>query len=424
MPSAPADRLDRVIPDDVRQLCASLRERGHDAWIVGGSVRDVLMGRAPSDWDLATTALPADVRRTFRRTIPTGIAHGTISVMMGAARYEVTTLRGEGAYTDGRHPDAVTFGASIEEDLGRRDFTVNAIAFHPLDRAIVDPFHGVEDIAARVIRAVRDPMERFAEDGLRVLRAARFVASLEFELHPETERAIRPNLATFARVSPERVHDEWMKALGARAPSRAFRVMARTGMLEVSAPLVAGLAPEALERVMRRVDRAPREDAAARLAALVFDHRGARGDVDAWLRGLRFSNREREDTAAVLRAGDAPASVRDVRAARRFVREVGREDARRVVRALGAMAEGDEERAAAEALAALVAGVLEANDPVELKALAITGADVIRVSGRGPGRYVGVVLERLLEAVMDDPARNERAWLEARAREWTSEERA
>ncbi len=409
----------------MRDLCRILHEAGHGAWVVGGCVRDVLMGRTASDWDVASTALPADVQRLFRRTVPTGIDHGTVTVLLGGDKYEVTTLRGEAGYADGRRPDVVTFGASIDEDLGRRDFTVNAIAYHPIDDALVDPWKGLVDLERRTIRAVRDPMERFAEDGLRVLRAARFVASLGFELDPDTERAIRPNLATFAKVSPERVRDEWVKAFRASAPSRAFRIMRRTGMLEVIAPLLHDLPDEVFERAMIRLDATPSEPMPGRLSALAWERRDELPVVDAWLRALRFSNRERGATLLALRHAEAPASgtAADVR---RFLRSVGASEAFWVLAVLEAdaatAAPAAEARARVQVLRERCAAVLDAGDALDLKALAVTGADLMQVSGRGPGRWLGVVLERLLDEVLEEPARNERAHLLARARELASSE--
>lgn len=410
----------------MRELCTILSERGHGAWVVGGCVRDVLMGRAASDWDVATTALPPEIQRAFRRTIPTGIDHGTVTVLLGGDKYEVTTLRGESGYADGRRPDAVTFGASIQEDLGRRDFTVNAIAYNPREDVLVDPWHGAADLERRLIRAVRDPMERFAEDGLRVLRAARFVATLGFELDADTEAAIRPNLATFEKVSPERVREEWLKAFRAVAPSRAFRIMRRTGMLAVHAALVDALDGARFERAMDRLDRASRELVPARLAALAWDARGDLGAVDAWLRALRFSNREREATLLVLHHAEAPSRALDAVGARRFLRAVGPNEAFWLLETLEAIAlgEGDEGSGlwALRDLRTRAAQVLEASDPIDLKALAITGADVMRVSGRGAGRYVGAVLERLLDEVLEDPRRNVAQELLSRARELSAEE--
>jgi tRNA nucleotidyltransferase (CCA-adding enzyme) len=423
--SVPTTLLRRALPKGVRDLCAILHDRGHGAWAVGGCVRDVLMGRTASDWDVATTALPAEVQRIFRRTIPTGIDHGTVTVLLGGEKYEVTTLRGEAGYADGRRPDAVYFVGAIDEDLGRRDFTVNAIAYHPIDDTIVDPWHGLVDLERRTIRAVRDPMERFAEDGLRVLRAARFVATLGFDLDPATEAAIRPNLATFSQVSAERVRDEWVKALRAARPSRAFRIMRRTGMLEVAAPLVASLDEPTFERTMARVDGAPDEPVFARLAALVWDRRERRDELDAWLRSFRWSNREREAALLALRHAEAEARA-DLPSTRRFLREVGAGDAFWVLSVLEAdsATRDAEAEGRVRALRERCASILDRGDPLDLKALRVTGADVMSASGRGPGRYVGAVLERLLDEVLDDPARNDRERLLARARDLATGEGA
>ncbi|MBN8616136.1 MAG: CCA tRNA nucleotidyltransferase [Deltaproteobacteria bacterium] len=412
------ESLARALPDGVRELCATLRERGHEAWVVGGCVRDVLMGREASDWDVATTAWPKDVQKIFRRTIPTGLDHGTITVLLRGDKYEVTTLRGESGYADGRRPDVVTFGASIDEDLGRRDFTVNAIAYDPARDVIVDPWKGEDDLERRVIRAVRDPRERFAEDGLRVLRAARFVASLGFELDADTEAAIRPNLPTFAKVSPERVREEWMKAFRAQQPSRAFRVMRRTGMLAIHAPLIEGQDEACFERAMRRLDACPREPA-ARVASLVWEERSRTKEIDAWLRALKFSNHERESVLLVLAHADAPRRALDLASTRRLLRAVGTSDIGWVLATLAAdvSVQGtDEARSTFDAFEARVSSVIDARDPIDLKALAITGADVMRVAERGPGRYVGEVLERLLDEVIEDPTRNDAASLLARAK--------
>ena len=225
-----------AVPDDVRHLCARLQEHGKRGWIVGGCVRDLLLGKVVSDWDLATDARPEEVQRIFPKVIPTGIQHGTVTVVLHRRHYEVTTLRGEGSYSDGRRPDAVAFVDDIAADLARRDFTVNAIAIDPHDGHVIDPFEGQKDLERRILRAVGNPVERFTEDGLRVLRAARFVATLEMELDPDTERAISPTLDTFRKVSQERVRDEWVKTMKARKPSRAFMVMRATGILGVTCP--------------------------------------------------------------------------------------------------------------------------------------------------------------------------------------------
>src|SRR5688572_18520956 len=188
-------RLRAAIPDEVRELSQRLKDGGFRSWVVGGCVRDELLAElrgvptsARNDWDIATDARPEDVTRLFRRVIPTGLQHGTVTVLAPNGQYEVTTLRGETTYTDGRRPDAVFFVDDIVDDLARRDFTINAIAYDPLEDRLIDPFDGIGDLTRRRLRAVGDAAERFAEDGLRVLRAARFVATLEVEIEPATAR--------------------------------------------------------------------------------------------------------------------------------------------------------------------------------------------------------------------------------------------
>ncbi|MBK9265284.1 MAG: hypothetical protein IPM54_36560 [Polyangiaceae bacterium] len=229
------------VPEDVLGICRRLREHGRRGWIVGGCVRDLLRGQPAKDWDVATDARPDEVMRIFHKVIPTGLQHGTVTVVLRHVHYEVTTLRGEGAYSDGRRPDKVEFVEDIVADLARRDFTINAIALDPVDGHLIDPFDGRADLAARVVRAVGDPRERFSEDGLRILRGARFAATLECTIESDTERAMSEERShqTFRRVSAERVRDEWLKAMRARRPSVAFNIMRRTGIIGITCPELA-----------------------------------------------------------------------------------------------------------------------------------------------------------------------------------------
>lgn len=391
---------DDAIPAPVRELCRVLEGKGHRAWVVGGCVRDLLMGREVNDWDLATSALPNEVKRAFRRTIPTGIAHGTMTVLYEGEAYEVTTLRGEGAYSDGRRPDSVEFVREIEEDLARRDFTVNAIAFDPLTDEIVDPWGGLKDLEAGVIRAVRDPVERFGEDGLRVLRAARFSATLGFELEAATEAAIPGSLETFRKVSPERVHEEWKKTLSTGRPSPAFEVMRRTGILAITAPPLAALDDDAFARTMTRIDRAP-PDVELRMAALLLDvDPGAplADWADELLRSLRASNQERKRTVHLLACLPVPSSesLTDP-ALRRWLSAVGRDavfDALAIARADGMNTRELRHRIEAE---------LERHLPLATRELPVSGNDVMQALGSSPGRAIGDILSWLLERVLEDP---------------------
>lgn len=414
MTSIPTER----IPRPVLELAATLAERGERAWIVGGCLRDTLLGRAVSDWDLATTAKPERVVQIFPRTIPTGIAHGTVTVMHRGVGYEVTTLRGEGAYTDGRHPDSVFFVDDITRDLERRDFTVNAIALDLETMAVVDPFEGRKDLADRVIRAVRDPMLRFSEDGLRVLRAARFSASLEFRIDDATLDAIRPTLTVLAKVSRERVRDEWMKTMKAREPSRAFRVMRETGILEVVGKPLAEADASAFDAAMQSMDRAKGAIVrhAALLSCLGFGEASSRV-AERLLTELRYSNDERKSTSELLRFGaPAPRAGLDRVSVRRVLRSVGRA---RMDDWL-AFLEATRESADVDAWRASVREEMDAGMVFDAKELAIRGDAIAPLVG-GPGPRIKGVLESLMTYVEEDPSRNRAELLIERARTFASE---
>ncbi|HKQ70599.1 MAG TPA: HD domain-containing protein [Polyangiaceae bacterium] len=435
-------RIDR----DAIGICTRLSEAGHRGWIVGGCVRDLLMGKAVSDWDVATDAKPDEVMRLFRRTIPTGIDHGTVTVMVQSVAYEVTTLRGETTYSDGRRPDAVVFVDDITADLARRDFTVNAIALDPLGPLLIDPWGGQSDLEARVLKAVGDPVERFSEDGLRVLRAARFAATLDCTIEPRTRAAIFPTLSTYRKVSAERVRDEWVKAMRARRPSVAFEIMRETGILSVTLP-------EMIESYGCEQNRhhtfdvwghsmacldACEGDPALRIAALLHDIGKPRtraksektGDFTFYnhemvgaemarpiLERLRFSNEERERIVSLVRNHLVCYSDEWTDAAvRKWIRRITRErieDLYALNRAdvLGKGRDVTAELEGIERLKARVASVLSAKDALSVRELAVDGKDVMRELGIPPSRRIGEVLEKLLEMVVEDPSKNEREGL-------------
>ena len=439
----PSRILRQQIARPVLEICQELRNAGERAWVVGGCVRDVLLGQAVNDWDVATSAHPSTVQQVFDRVIPTGIDHGTVTVLWKGGAYEVTTLRGEGAYSDGRRPDSVVFVGDIEEDLARRDFTVNAIAYDPVDGRVVDPFGGLEDMQRKLLRAVGAPKERFQEDGLRILRGARFVATLEFELEEATEAAFRGALDTFRRVSPERVREEWLKAMKAPMPSRAFEVMRRTGILEVTYP-------ELLEQVgcaqnrwhaydvwnhtMRVLDECE-GDPIERTAALLHDvakprtrarsektgdwtfyhHERVGADMaDRWLRAYKFANKERELIVGLVRHHLICYSDDWTDAAvRRFMKRVGHDRIDPLLRlgradALGKGRDVPDELAGLADLRRRIDQELERGSALTTRDLAIDGNDVIALlEGRG-GPLVGQILRELVERVIDDPSLNAR----------------
>ena len=435
----------KTVPTDVMAVLRTLRGASRQAWLAGGAVRDILCGVAAQDFDVATDALPEQVVRLFPRVIPTGMQHGTVTVLSGEHKVEVTTFRGEGRYLDGRRPSSVTFLADIEGDLARRDFTVNAIAWDPIAGVVRDPFSGVEDLRQRRLRAVGDPLARFSEDGLRPLRAVRFASTLRLALDRPAWLAIPQALDVFARVAMERVRDELIKLLVRGAPpSRGLRLLLRSGLL-------ARIVPELLESVnfaqnrhhrwdvwrhtLRCVDAAP-PDLVVRLAALLhdvakprsaapkegapgentfYDHEklGARLATDI-LQRLKFPRRETERVALLVAEHNwhylpewNDATVR------RVLARIGPEELpalwmlrRADLNARGRLVEeGLANQAAAEAR---FQREIDRASALKVTDLAIGGEDVMRELRIRPGRQVGEVLARLLERVLDDPDLNTR----------------
>jgi tRNA nucleotidyltransferase (CCA-adding enzyme) len=442
------------VPPDVVAVCRRLRAAGHQAHLVGGGVRDLLIGRAPADFDLATDAHPETVLELFGRAfaIPTGLKHGTVTVLTDATprrSVEVTTFRGEGEYFDGRRPSSVTYVDTLAEDLARRDFTMNAVAFDPLDGRFSDPFGGQADIARRLVRAVGDPLVRFREDGLRPLRAVRQATQLEFEIDPPTLAAIPATLEVFRKVSAERIRDELFKLLGARQPSRGFELMRATGLLaEVLPELLEGVGcaqnrfhkHDVFEHTLAVVD-ATRGDAVVRLGALLHDvgkprsrqpRKDAPGEysffkheylgeemADAICRRLKLANADRGRVTAMVRDHMFFYSPEwSDGTVRRFVRRVGGTEA---LEALFALREGDIEGRGFDEdpevelgeLRRRIGVVAAADAALRVTDLAVDGKDVMRVLGVAPGPEVGAILEKLLERVLDDPSLNERERLEA-----------
>ncbi len=434
-----------LVPEDVLGICRRLREKGKRGWIVGGCVRDLLRGGAAKDWDVCTDARPEEVVSSFRKVIPTGMQHGTVTVVLRGVHYEVTTLRGEGAYTDGRRPDKVEFVDDITADLARRDFTFNAMAIDPIDGHLIDPFGGRQDLEARVLRAVGDAAERFFEDGLRVLRAARFSATLECSIDPDTERAMGAprSLDTFRRVSAERVRDEWLKAMSAKRPSVAFEAMRRTQILAITCPeLVAtrgappGVDPadDVYHRALACLD-ACTPAPILRVAALLHDVGKSTANVEpldtprlgaemaeAILTRLKFSNVERARVTALIRHHriDYSSAWTDA-AVRRWIRRVTPELAPDLYELGFAVArstsDGSAEIRALEELRARVTKLLAAGAALTSRDLKLSGRDLMASLGLAPSRLIGETLERLLELVTDDPSLNEPEKLLAAARE-------
>ncbi len=376
------DSLD--VPPPVLEIAHRLEAGGFETWCVGGAVRDNLLGQPNVDFDLATAARPEEVQRLFRRTIPIGIEHGTVAVLDSkGVPHEVTTFRRD-VHTDGRHA-VVEFGVSLEDDLARRDFTINAIAYHPERGNWLDPFDGCSDIERGVIRAVGDPAARFREDYLRILRALRFSARFDAAIEPATWHAMQANVEGLRSLSAERVRAEWFRGLeSAQSRDTLARGWQAVGALPIWLPEVRLAAP---------VDRLPPDP--------VLITTFLSSDPPATLARLRCSRAEMERARAIasLRAASRPDPA-DPRAVRRFLS------------AAAARADDLVALAGDAALADAVERERAAGVPLAVADLAVSGHDLLAHGLSGPA--VGEALRRLLAEVLDDPARNERDYLLSR----------
>ncbi len=431
-------------PAEVVSIARRLEDAGFSTWTVGGAVRDALAGRAPGDWDLTTAARPGDVRRLFKRTVPVGLAHGTVGVVgRDGAMYEVTTFRRD-VETDGRHA-RVVFSDTVEEDLLRRDFTMNAVAWHPLTREVRDPHGGRQDLARGILRTVGEPSERFREDRLRVLRALRFAARFGLRIHEDTWVASRAVAADLPLLSAERIREELLKSMReVGRPSTALRLYEQSGALASLYPELRACVgvPDGEEDVwshlLRAMDAVPRHRPWMRLLALLHDAGKARvepgpdgsfpGHAGAGaaaardvLRRLKASNADTDRTVhLVAQHSDRPRSDAPAPEVRRWVRRVGPEHLTDLFRLLGADLRGRSrpDRAAMEELAALqrrTRRLLRERAPMDVGGLAIGGAE-LRALGIPPGPLYGEILRDLLEAVTDDPSLNRRDLLQERVR--------
>jgi len=428
-----------TIPVNAEKILRVLENQGFEAFIVGGCVRDSILGRRPDDWDITTSARPEQVKALFRRTVDTGVKHGTVTVLMDKESYEVTTYRIDGEYEDGRHPKEVAFTASLEEDLKRRDFTINAMAYHP-DRGLVDLFHGMDDIRAEIIRCVGNPLERFGEDALRILRAVRFSAQLGFSIEAETKTGIEELAPNLKLVSAERIQTELVKLLVSPHPDY-FLTAYETGITRQFLPefdacmetgqntphhcLSVGL--HTLQSLLNI-----RPDKVLRLTMLLHDigkpavkktdengrdhfkMHGPAGEkmASAILRRLKFDNDTISKVCRLIRwHDDRPAP--DMCSVRRAVNRIGEDifplylEVQRADMLAQSTYKREEKAARLEGVNECYRKILEEGQCVSLKSMAVKGRDLI-AAGYAPGPELGEILNRLLEHVLEHPEDNEK----------------
>ena len=371
------------IPDEVLKIAKKLEDAGFETWCVGGAIRDNLLGLENHDFDLTTSAKPADVQKVFKRTVPVGIEHGTVAVLDRANHpHEVTTFRKD-IQTDGRHA-VVEFGVSLMDDLARRDFTVNAIAYHPIGHEWRDPFQGEQDLAKKLIRSVGDPNWRFQEDYLRILRALRFSARFEFRIHARTLEAAKANAQGLAQLSAERVRDEWFKGIQtAKKLSKLAGLWRDVGAARIWLPELGDTT---------HIDKLPRDPVI--VTAYVAK------DPASLLTRLKCSNRDIERGRAIGKWRENYPDPRNAAALRKWLSETGEYADDLLI-------------GGPDSLAKAVAAIRAKHPPLSLKDLAVRGDDLI-ASGVRPGPDVGEMLARLLDEVLEDPARNTREYLLSR----------
>jgi tRNA nucleotidyltransferase (CCA-adding enzyme) len=438
-----------AIPDAVHDLLTTLWSQDHAAYVVGGSLRDTLLGRPPVDWDLATSALPEETQRLFERAVYEN-AFGTVAVESSdplVGPVEITTFRSDHDYADFRRPHRVEFSDSIELDLARRDVTVNALAWGAepgADPRLVDPHGGLTDLAARTLRAVGDPDARFREDALRMVRVIRLAATLGFAIEPTTLIAIAANAELVRHLSGERVAIELAKLLDSEQPSVGFRLLAATGLLDQLAPELAAQrgvpqnkvpGEDLWDHTLRAVDGAVREPSRIRMAALLHDiakpatmadgrfvghetlgAEQARTLLDRW----RWRTDERDRITHLIRHHMfGYQSKWSDAAVRRFIAKVGIDqidDLYRLRQADNIGSGREPDAGGLPELRARVAAELAAGVALDLHGLAVDGRDLMEEFGWQPGPVVGRTLERLLDRVIGDPALNTRERLLAVAR--------
>lgn len=426
-----------AIPSSAEKILRILEENGYEAYVVGGCVRDSILGRRPDDWDITTSASPEQVKGLFRKTVDTGLQHGTVTVLMDKEGFEVTTYRVDGDYEDGRHPKEVMFTSSLEEDLKRRDFTINAMAYHP-DRGLVDLFHGLEDMENQVIRCVGNPMERFQEDALRILRAVRFSAQLGFTIEENTREGIRSLAPNLKNVSAERIQVELVKLLVSPHPDY-LRTAYETGitkeflpefdtcmkteqntshhcynvgehtlhsLLNIRADKVLRLTMllhDMGKPVVKKTDEAGRDH---------FKMHGSKSEQMAKtiLRRLKFDNDTLNKVCRLVKWHDAR-PLPEMAAVRRAVNKIG-EDIFPLyleVQMADMMAQSTYRRQEKEerirGVKKCYEEIMEKKQCVSLKTLAVTGRDLI-AAGCRPGPELGDILDGMLEHVLEYPEEN------------------
>lgn len=437
--------------DGIESIAKTFNDNGFECFMVGGSVRDSLLGLDANDFDFATNARPRDVMRLFRRVAPTGIKHGTVTLLIGSNTFEVTTYRSDGTYADGRHPDSIEFSDSIEEDITRRDFTINGLAYNVLTQEVIDIVDGIEDLKRKIIRTIGKPHDRLNEDGLRSYRACRLASKLDFTIDKETLASIHDTLQVAKVVSIERIRDEFMKLLETKKPSVGIEYLRVTGLLDLFLPELSecfGVDQnkyhmyDVYYHCVYSCDGADTGDVIIRLAALLHDigkvptrREGGEGENIFYnhevvgarmtrriMKRMKFSNEDIERTVnLVYNHMFHYTDEWTDGAVRRFMRKVGVENINDIFALRKADRKGNGSREGLPApireLERRIEKVIEAENAITVRDLEIGGHEIMREFDVTPGPIIGKLLNELLEIVLDSPECNNRETLIEKARE-------
>lgn len=396
------------IPEAVSFILSQLNKHGYEAFAVGGCVRDTILGRVPGDWDITTSAKPLEVKEIFRHTVDTGLQHGTVTVLIDHEGYEVTTYRVDGEYADGRHPKQVSFTADLKEDLKRRDFTINAMAYHP-DLGIVDEFTGIEDLEQKIIRCVGNPMERFTEDALRILRAVRFSAQLDFEIEEGTRRALAEIAPNLKNVSCERIAVELNKTLTSAHPEKLM-IAHEAGMTEYMAKDFGeifdgrGNGTAAVSHNLRCM-AALEPKKYLRLAAFLSHMDDAY--VKLILKQLKLDNDTIKNASSLVKYynEELPHTDFEIRVLMSKVSEEIFEDLLNMICAL--RSEDEEALSEVSHIRSRSELIRRNGDCISMKKLAVTGRDLIE-AGVQKGPAFGLLMDKLFMEVLEHPENNDR----------------
>lgn len=378
-------------PKYVRNVLFAIQSRGHMVCLVGGCVRDMILGVQPNDWDVCTSALPQQVLEIFPDSVTNGMKHGTVGVKQGNRIVEVTTFRSEGEYTDHRHPGAISFVGSLTQDLARRDFTMNAIAIPP-DGIVTDPFGGVDDIRNKIVRCVGEPEQRFEEDALRMFRAMRFAARLGFEIEEKTLAAIEKKAHLAARLAPDRICQELEKLLLTRRPGDVYQLLSM-GLLD--SYLVKRPENEATFRALGRLPQKPSDRWCA--FCLVLRHQGCIDWVEGFLRALHLDSRTISACQEVSKILEEP-FPEDSKMWKNILRRWGVDAVSRAAACYDAFT-GEERSRELKA-------VLKSGECFSMQTLAVSGEDLMKQGLKG--KDIGDMLNFLLDYVIEHPRNNER----------------